>query len=346
MSTVSSSEKDTVSISVLAQLVRYLRYLDADIAGIFMSQGVDPAVLDAPDERIDVEKYIAIEEEAARVTGDLYFGLHMGEFAEPGSWSILGYMMMNCRNLRDAAEKVGRYQKIIGNQIEGSVQLSGLGRVKSVMSSPPGAPVSRHCFESAMSSGFRIMRTITGQDISPLEVGFAYPAPGPINEYKRIFRCPVLFEQKQNYHILDISVGSIPVVMSNPGLLEHFETYARKMIAEIEEARSVTRTVTRLIVSRLETGSITIGGIAQEMAMSVRTLQAHLEREGTVFRELLQQTRESLAKRYIQENYTVEDITCLLGFSDSSAFRKAFKKWSGLTPREFRLTGPSAMNPV
>jgi len=70
--------------------------------------------------------------------------------------------------------------------------------------------------------------------------------------------------------------------------------------------------------------------------MSVRTLQNHLKSEGVVFRELLENTRERLAKKYLRENYTVEDITYLLGFSEPSVFRKAFKKWSGSTPREYR----------
>ena len=77
------------------------------------------------------------------------------------------------------------------------------------------------------------------------------------------------------------------------------------------------------------------------MALSTRTLQNRLKDEGKVFSKLLKNTREKLAKKYLRENYSVEDITYLLGFSEKSVFRKAFKKWSGCTPKEYRETSIS-----
>ena len=76
--------------------------------------------------------------------------------------------------------------------------------------------------------------------------------------------------------------------------------------------------------------------VAREMAVSVRTLQKRLEEEGVVFSDLLREVRQHLAQKYLRENYSVEQITYLLGFSEPSVFRKAFKKWAGITPREYR----------
>ncbi|MFW5802199.1 MAG: helix-turn-helix transcriptional regulator [Spirochaeta sp.] len=75
------------------------------------------------------------------------------------------------------------------------------------------------------------------------------------------------------------------------------------------------------------------------MNVSVRTLQIRLEGEGVVFSALLRDIRRQLARKYLGENYSVEQITYLLGFSDPSVFRKSFKKWEGLTPREYRQAG-------
>ncbi len=96
-----------VSICVLSQLVRYLLSLKVNINKLFKAVGVDPSILEYPDTRIPFETYIALEDEAVRVTNDPFFGLHMGEFFEPGNWSIIGYMMMNCRTLGEAFEKSG-----------------------------------------------------------------------------------------------------------------------------------------------------------------------------------------------------------------------------------------------
>ncbi len=326
----------TVSVSVLSQLLRYLAHLEVDIDEVFRDAGVDPHFLRNPDERIPVETYIAVEDEAVRVSNDPYFGLHMGEFAEPGSWSILGYMMMNCRTLSEAAEKSARYANIIGNLIQARAVL-GWGTVKVVLSTPKHAPVlSRHCFESTLSSTVRMGRSLTGKQIDPLEVGFGYPKPASIAEYERVFRSPVYFERKQTYIIYDINAGKTPVLQPNPKLLEQFENYAQEYLIKLEGIDKTTRVVTKHILANLDSKHLSLSSIAEDMSMSVRTLQNHLKREGVVFRELLEDTRERLAKKYLCENYTVEDITYLLGFSEPSVFRKAFKKWSGNTPREYR----------
>ena len=325
-----------VSVSVLSQLVRYLSFLKVDIDRLFRSVGVDPAILKSPDSRIELEKYIAIEDEAARVTGDLCFGLHMGEFAEAGSWSILGFMMMNCRTLGEAFEKSGRYSNIIGNLIRGNVHIR-YKKIIVVLSTPKHAPVlSRHCFESTFSSIIRISRNLTGRQINPLEVGFTYPAPESAAEYRRVFCSPVLFGQKCNYIILNSNIGSIPVLAPNASLLEHFENYAMDFLSGIEDAGNISSAVIKQILLRMDSKTLTISSIAKEMSISVRTLQNRLKSEGKAFSELLQETREQLAKKYLFENNTVEDITYLLGFAEPSVFRKAFKKWTGHTPKEYR----------
>ena len=80
------------------------------------------------------------------------------------------------------------------------------------------------------------------------------------------------------------------------------------------------------------------------MAVSVRTLQNRLDTEGVVFSELLQEIREKLAKKYLHEGYSVETITYLLGYSEPSVFRKAFKKWSGITPKAYREQAYSTLH--
>ena len=326
----------TVSVSVLSQLLRYLAHLEVDVDEVFRGAGVDPDFLKNPDTRIPIEAYIAIEDEAVRISNDPYFGLHMGEFAEPGSWSILGYMMMNCRTLSEVAEKSARYSNIIGNLIQTKAVL-GWGTVKVVLATPKHAPMlSRHCFESALSSTVRMGRNLTGKQIDPLEVGFSYPEPASIIGYERVFCSPVFFEQKQTYITYDIKVGKTPVLQPNAKLLEHFENYAQEYLADIEGIDQTTRAVTKQILGRMDNEKLCLSSIAEDMSMSVRTLQNHLKNEGVVFRDLLEDTRERLAKKYLCENYTVEDITYLLGFSEPSVFRKAFKRWSGSTPREYR----------
>jgi AraC-like DNA-binding protein len=329
-------EPISVSVTVLSQMFLYLNSLKVDIDAFLRSLDIEPESVKSPDEYISIETYLRIQDSAADYVNDTYFGLHMGEFAEAGSWSILGYMMMNCKTLGEAFEKSGKYSRIIGNMIEGKANVR-FKKVKITLFTPPHAPkMSRHCYEATLSSSVRMMRLLSGVQINPLEVTFIYPEPESTVEYDRIFCCPVKFGQKENSMTLDWSVGNIPIRMANSALLEHFEKYAQDFLAEMERNDEHTRAVTKIILSQLDDEDLSIQKVAKEMAVSVRTLQNHLEAEGVVFSDLLKDVREKLAKKYLHENYTVEQITYLLGFSEPSVFRKAFKKWSGVTPREYR----------
>ena len=113
-----SAEPITVSVTLLSQMFRYLEALKVDSDTFLRSLDLDPLAFRSPDARIAVETYLRIQDEAAEYTHDPCFGLHMGQYAEAGSWSILGFVMMNCKTLAEASEKAGRYSRIIGNMIE------------------------------------------------------------------------------------------------------------------------------------------------------------------------------------------------------------------------------------
>jgi AraC-like DNA-binding protein len=338
-----SPEPITVSITVLNQMFLYLNSLNVDIDAFLRSLGIDPATVKSPDAYIPIETYLLIQDEAARYTNDPNFGLHMGEYAEAGSWSILGYLMMNCKTLGEAFEKSGRYSRIIGNLIKGDVKIR-FNKIKVILATPPHAPkMSRHCYESTISSSVRMMRNLTGQPLNPLEVTFIYSEPEATAEYERVFQCPVHFGQKENSFTIPMKFVNTPILMANPGLLAYFEEYAQDFLAEMDRQNEHTRTVTKIILSRMDDEKLSINQVAKEMAVSVRTLQNRLKEEGVVFSDLHKDIRAKLAKKYLREDYTVEDITYLLGFSEPSVFRKAFKRWSGITPGQYRQQSYSAM---
>jgi len=334
----------SVSTTVLAQMFLYLDSLHVDIDTFLRTIGLDPAEIHAFDARIPVETYLYIQDSAAEYVHDPYFGLHMGEFAEPGSWSILGYLMMNCKTLGEAFEKSGRYARIIGELIEARGEMHFF-KAKAIFFTPPHAPkMSRHCFEATFSSTIRIMRTLTGADLHPLEVTFIYPEPESRAEYERIFHCPVLFGCKENSMTIDPRSLNTPIRLANPVLLAQFEQYAQAFLAELDRKDETSQAVTHILLSHLDDESMSIQKVAREMSVSVRTLQHRLEEEGVVFSDLLRDVRHRLAQQYLRENYSVEQITYLLGFSEPSVFRKAFKKWSGVTPKEYREKTLSTAN--
>jgi len=138
---------------------------------------------------------------------------------------------MNCKNLAEAAEKSGRYSRIIGN-LNRRQSAVPLQQIQSHLTfTPPHAPkMSRHCFEAALSSNVHMMRTLTGVNLSPLEVTFIYPEPALTAEYERIFCCPVRFGQKENTMTMDMSIGNTPVLMGNRACWSISKKYAQDFL--------------------------------------------------------------------------------------------------------------------
>jgi hypothetical protein len=132
-------EPIVISATVLSQLFLYLGSFTVDIDAFLRSLDIEPETVRSPDAYIPVETYLLIQDEAARYVNDPCFGLHMGEFVEPGSWSILGYLMMNCQMLGEAFEKSRRYSRIVGNVIDAQPQFD-LNKVHLVYFTPSHAP--------------------------------------------------------------------------------------------------------------------------------------------------------------------------------------------------------------
>lgn len=328
----------SISVSLLRQLFKYCIRLDINPWKITDSFGIDQHIFEDPDARIPVEYYIAIEKAAIELSGDSCFGLHMGEYSESENWGVLGYMLKNSRTLGDAMAIAGKYSKIVGNLLQGSVRM-GRKTFTIIMHAPNRVQdVPRHCFESAFASLVIMMRTITGKKINPVEVGFTFSKPDSVDEYKRIFQAPVFFGRKNMYITLELNLSSVPVLFPNKQLLAYFRRYADSLLSEYEGNSGFVREVSRLITERINDADFSLKLIASELAMSQRTLQKKLTAEGKDFSSLLKSLRHKMADLYLNEDYTVEEITCLLGYRDTSAFRKAYKKWSGLTPREYRLS--------
>ena len=114
--------------------------------------------------------------------------------------------------------------------------------------------------------------------------------------------------------------------------MAYFERYAQEFIAGLERKDATTQAVTKIILANLDDVSLSIRKVAKEMAMSVRTLQNRLSDEGVVFSDLMQDIRERLAKRYLSEDYTVEQITYLLGFSEPSTLSQGVQEVAGHDP--------------
>ena len=331
-----------IAVSFILQMMRYLSSIGVNPEHFLEAVGVNIAKTDSPDTRVSIQQFYRVQEHALQITGDETFGLHLGEFVEAGSWSILGYIIMNCSTLSGALERICRYQAVVGNFIQIDMAENGNEVSLTFDVTIPDSKNIRHCYEAAVSSVVKMIRSVTGKDLQFNSIAFQHESADDRNEYNRILACPVLFNQNSTQIVFDKKDLDTPISMHNPTLLELFEHHAKQHIDLINSENYYTGKVNALILEWLVEGTPGIDRVAKELALSVRSLQTRLNEEGATFRQLIENIRKELATGYLKEkHFSIDDITYLLGFSDPSIFRKTFKKWTGVTPGDYRKSSGS-----
>jgi len=274
---------------------------------------------------------------AASVAGDDCIGLHLAESADFRTVDVHFYAMAASNTLRDAFVRLSRYQRLLHETTR--IELSATGAGLSLRHALPGGfAASRQTAEFLLAAWVRTGRLVTGTDWCPVEVRFAHAAPARFEEHRRFFRSPIRFSAGENAVTVSESTLSLPCVGADPSLAALMDRYAvEHMGSAVSESRSVADGLRRVLVSELGNGEPKAGTAAARLKMSVRTLNRVLAAEGTTYRAVLNQLRAEMAARHLANPRTsIGEVAFLLGFSELSAFYRAFKRWTGKTPLQFR----------
>ena len=298
---------------------------------------LNPDVMTDPDQRIPFAQVVQLYERAAELTGDDAFGLHVGEAVDPKAFDVLGYAVINSPTLGEALDRMVRYNFIWTNGSWFSVDAGA--RLTRIVYDYLDDSIKdrRHDSEMTLAAIATLGRIVTNANLSPVRVAFQHNRPGDTREHERIFQCPVEFDADKNQYFLDSTALALPIVRADPGLCAVLDRHAAELIAKYPRAVMLPDRVRTLIKNQLSGGNAAVDRIAEHLGMSSRTLQRKLQASGTSHQGLLDEMRHELALRYLQEpEMAVCEVAYLLGFSESSAFHRAFKRWTGTTPNEFR----------
>lgn len=331
----------TFSVYITRGIVQYAARRGVNTEELCAAAGIEPALLQKPDQQIPGALHSAVWREAIKRTGDENLGLHLGEVFNLATFGIVGYVLVNCQTLKEALEKLSRYTRLFsqGAHIHVSVtegmamcDCDVVDDLKNYLVDQP-----RHAIESTFTSLLTATATLTGQPLRLHSIWFQYPRPTDISEHKRIFQTGMHFSMPTNRIIFDANYLNWSVLSANSNLLSVFETHAEAMLNAMNQEENYTQPVVRAIVQQLRGELPSIDTIAHGLAISTRQLQRELRAEGTSFQQLLDQTRKELALRHLKNlNTPIYDVAFLLGFSEPSAFHRAFKRWTGQTPRNYR----------
>jgi len=198
----------------------------------------------------------------------------------------------------------------------------------------------RHQIEFWLVALLRICRQVTDTRLAPRHLRIKHRRDETPAEMKSFFGCDVEFGAACDEIIFPASVASLPIVGSDNYLNDLLLRYAEEALADRPQERASLRSaVERVLPQLLPHAKASASNVAQKLALSKRTLSRKLHDEGVAFAEILDETRAALAKRYLAErDLPVSEIAWLLGYGEVSSFTHAFKRWTGMTPRQFRLS--------
>ena len=324
-----------LTVRALRPLISGLLTLGYDPVPFLQAQGIDSEMLLDPDATVPMSACVGLLDEGVRATRDDNLGLRVAERAELGSFDVHFYAMVSSPTLGAAFERVCRYQRLIHETSHVRLEKSGDRAVLSHRLAG-GMAAPRQTAELLLAAWVRAGRVATGTKWSPAEVRFAHRAPRDAREHERFFGAPLRFAAGENALVLPAALLDLPCRRTDPSLLSLLDRYAADRLGEPRAATFADRARAALS-EELQAGNVSAHDLAGRLKVSVRTLHRTLAAEGTSYRRLLDQLRLDTAERHLlDDRVSVAEVAFLVGFSELSAFHRAFKRWTGSTPSAFR----------
>jgi AraC-like DNA-binding protein len=327
------------SVPALLKYLRYAEHLDLDIDAALSAAQISAEQLRDNSQRMPSEAHERLLTHLIEVSHDPLFGLHAARFVQPGSWSVLGYITMNCATLGEAMSRVMPFEKLVGDMGVSRIEAAD-DHVKMIWSCRHQSPeIRRHMVENVLASWLLYARWIADMQRSPREVWLehAQPTDSELSDYESVFGCPVKFKQSCNALLVPLEYLAAPLRQADANLLRTLEEHALTLMAGLDGDEPLPLRVKNALRLLLKDGLPRKERVAEKFNMTVRTLQRHLQLAGSSYQEILDQLRQELAEHYLlRSELAIQDIAHYLGFTESRSFHRSFKGWTGMTPGEFR----------
>ena len=281
-------------------------------------------------------------EAAARLTGDPSFGLHLGELTAPRTYGLIGHLVAKSRTLGEAMANLDSYQGI-WSQAAGFVLDHGRGRLRLRYWQSDGLPPEQRRQESEqmLCALITALRSAVGPRVTPLEVRFEHAAPADASEHLRIFGCRLIFGATATELVLASALLDLSIPEADARLARLVRNQAEiELGRSLGEAPWLQRVRSLAGAAIMGSADLSLAAIAGSAGIGPRTLQRRLRLEGLTWRTLVDEMRVALARRLLEERrLSLAEIAFRLGYSQPSAFHRAFRRQTGITPQTFRRSG-------
>lgn len=327
-----------ISVRYLLPLFRYLRMHHGALAERYLDiYGLDESQFES-EQTIGMDRYQTMLECAAEESGDTNLGLKIYETLDLKDLGILGYAMTSAADVRSAMTLNIRYNHLYQSGMGLAMEEHGNRVHMTYRVLSPGLGYSRQDSEISMMFGVFVIRLLTNLDWRPEEAHFQHSAPDSIAEHKALLCQKLYFDQPTNRVVFDKNILNHPISNANQHLFHTMEEALRRIVQHQEQNDdALLESIQREVIAALPEALPNIEQVAETLGIGARTLQRRLSDKGYSFSKLLDMTRRQLAMNYLQNSsMTTTEIAFLLAYSESSAFDRAFKRWTSMKPLEYR----------
>lgn len=330
-------EPSTIASVVTAMSEAMEKNYELDIRPLLKESGIDLGNMSAPGARLPDSMLDKIFQEMIHHTGDDCVGLAVGEHVRPTTFHALGYAWLASSTLRGAFRRLVRFDSIVstGEHIEMSDENKHcVLTLHSVFDQE--APHFPHGVDAYFTAILKLCRLVTDRNIKPSRVRLKHSDRGRAADYVAAFDAPVEFAAKDNQMFFQRTLVDSPLRGRNTELALASDRMAERY-QQTQDSEMVASAVRDQLLRLLPTGTATQQRVADQLHRSTSALQRQLRAEDTSFREILNETRKSLAIDYIRDGkYSLAEVAFLIGYSDQSNFSRAFRRWTGSSPANQR----------
>ncbi|WP_375738102.1 AraC family transcriptional regulator [Pseudomonas boanensis] len=301
--------------------------------------GLDAARLAEPQARLSIPRYMRLGHAAIQLSGNPAMGLAMGRLSRLSQLGLAGVCAAQAPNLREAARCLTRFERLYASNYRGqsSFHEDRRGAWLRFYSISPYNAYNRFVVDSVLAGWKSYLSQLAGTEINVEKVEIEFPAPAYAERYSDAFGCPVEFGASGNQIRLTQQTLASRGKEHCPSTWRQLLEICERELQQLTRTRSLRERITQLLGPLLHGREPDLDEVAARLQLPSWTLRRKLAEEGTQFRTILNETRRDLAMAYIRDTDLVfGEIAYLLGFASAEAFQRAFKRWSGSTPGEFR----------
>jgi len=315
-------------------IAKALEQYGVDSSGILRAAGIPIAMSNDPMVRLSMPTLTRLYSMCVEVTNDPYFGLTVARYIHVSNLHALGHGLAASATLMDFCRRLERYFRIASQTAVPMLSVTGDEVTLSMNLRVPVCGESQDAF-----IGFVVltMRQLYKTTFNPLRVGLSHPRPREGSApYEKFFCAPVAFDQAEVSLVIAASDMQQPLSSACAELAQINDDVATQYLVRLDKSDVISR-VRKKIMDFLPSGECSKDRVAEALSMSSATLQFKLAQNNTSFHQILDETRRELACAYLQQaRRSVTEAAFMLGFTDASNFTRAFKRWTGVSPSEYR----------